>query len=251
MVQRPWKSREANNGRPTPRYYRLQDTLLRNIENGSLCPGSLIPPERRLAESYGVSVGTAKKAILNLVHEGYLYRIQGKGTFVTGTALRRESLRYYRFLEKFGDKEKELSVHLLGLRKIAGFQPANSHLQIKPTQELFELKRIFRSKESPVVFSVSYLPALLLRGIDAIPTSHFEQKTLYHTIEEKFGLPTIYNQELIGASRPPAEAARLLEIEKKHPVLFIEMLAFTYRDRPYEYRQTYCVADLRKVFRQY
>lgn len=251
MVKSPRKPRHARNGRPIPRYYRLQDTLLRHIESGSLSPGSSIPPERILAESYGVSIGTAKKAILNLVHEGYLYRVQGKGTFVTGTTLRRESLRYYRFLEKFGDTEKELSIRLIGLRKIPGFQPVNAYLQIKPAQELFELKRIFLLGKSPVVFSASYLPVLLFRGIDTAPTFHFEQKTLYGTIEEKFGLPTIYNQELIGAAYPPAEAARLLGVEKKHPVLFVEMLAFTYRDRPYEYRRAYCVADSRKVFRQY
>ena len=241
----------AKDGKPLPMYYRLQALILRDIESGSLGPGSMIPPERRLVESYGVSIGTVKKAILNLVNEGYLHRIQGKGTFVTGTTLRRESLRYYRFLERFGDKEKELSVHLTAIRKISGFLPANSHLRIKPTQDLFELKRIFFWKDTPVVFCVSYLPVLLFLGIDKIPASHFEHKTLYATIEEKFGLPTIYNRELIGAAFPPAEAARVLRILKNRPVLFIEMLAFTYRNRPYEYRRAYCLTDSRKIFRQY
>jgi len=92
---------------------------------------------------------------------------------------------------------------------------------------------------------------LLFLGIDKIPASHFEQKTLYATIEEKFGLPTIYNRELIGAAFPPAEAVRVLRVQKNRPVLLIEMLAFTYRDRPYEYRRAYCVTDSRKIFRQY
>lgn len=251
MMERQRQTLIAKDGKPLPMYYRLQALLLRDIESGSLGPGSMIPPERRLVESYGVSIGTVKKAILNLVNQGYLYRIQGKGTFVTGTTLRRESLRYYRFLEQFGDNEKELSVHLTDMRKISGFQPANSHLQIKATQDLFELKRIFLWKDTPLVFSLSYLPVLLFLSIDKIPPSHFEQTTLYATIEEKFGLPTIYNRELISAAPPPAEAARVLGVQKNHPVLFIEMLAFTYRDRPYEYRRAYCVTDSWKIFRQY
>ncbi|MCU0559699.1 MAG: GntR family transcriptional regulator [Desulfobacterales bacterium] len=251
MIQRQRQTRNVKKVKPIPRYYRLQDIILRNIERGSLSPGSSIPPERRLAESYSVSIGTAKKAILNLVNEGYLYRIQGKGTFVAGTTLRRDSLRYYRFLGKFEDKEKDLSVHLAGIRKISSLNTVNSYLRIRPTQKLFELKRIFFSKETPVVFVVSYLPVILFPGIDAIPVSHFEQKTLYGTIEEKFGLPTIYNQELIGARFPSAEAARLLKIGKKHPILFIEMLAFTYRNRPYEYRRAYCLTDSQKIFRHY
>ena len=241
----------TNDQKPLPMYYRLQALILRDIESGRWGPGSMIPPERQLVESYGLSIGTVKKAILNLVNEGYLYRIQGKGTFVTGTTLRRESLRYYRFLEDFGDKEQELSVQLTGIRKVSGFQPANSHLGIKPAQPLFELKRIFYWKDRPVVFCTSYLPAALFQGIDQIPASHFAQKTLYLTIEEKFGFPTIFNRELIGAELPPAEAALVLRIQRNRPVLFIEMLAFTYRDRPYEYRRAYGVTGSRKIFRQY
>jgi GntR family transcriptional regulator len=242
---------QANDGKPIPVYYRLQTLILRDIENGSLEPGSMIPPERRLVASYGVSIGTVKKAILNLVNDGYLYRIQGKGTYVAGTTLRRESLRYYKLLRQFGDEEKELSVRITVIRPMRGFQPANSHLGIKSNQNLVELIRVFFWKDTPVVFCASYLPKVLFRGIDKIPAAHFEHKTLYGIIEEKYRLPTIYNRELIGAGFPPAPAARALGIPADHPVLFIEMLAFTYRDRPYEYRRAYCVTDSWKIFRQY
>jgi GntR family transcriptional regulator len=185
------------------------------------------------------------------VNEGYLHRIQGKGTFVTGTTLRRESLRYYRLFKQFNEEERALSVHLTGIRKIQGAQQVNTQLGIKAGQTLFELKRIFCFKKCPVIFSVSYLPLRLFRGIDKISNSYFEQKTLFAIIEEKFGLPTIYNRELIGANLPPAEVEQALKIRKNTPVLYIEMLAFTYRDRPYEYRRAYCVTDSLKIFRQY
>lgn len=248
---RPRHPLNAQDGKPIPVYYRLQSRILQDIESGRLLPGSMIPAERRLVEAYGVSIGTVKKAVMNLVNEGYLYRIQGRGTFVAGTTLRRESLRYYRFLERFGDEEKELAVRLTGVRKIPGLQPANSYLGVRAHQPLFELKRVFFWKDKPLVLSVSYLPVLLFRGIDKIPASHFEQKTLYATIEERFGLPTISNQELIGAGFPTPEAARVLRIGPHRPVLCIDMLAFTYRERPYEYRRAYCVTDSWKVFRQY
>ena len=104
-----------NSGDPTPIYYQLQTEIQHKIENAQWRPGECIPPERRLAETYKVSVGTVKKAILNLVHDGYLYRVQGKGTFVAGTTLRPESLRYYRLLRHFSDTESKLKVRLLGI----------------------------------------------------------------------------------------------------------------------------------------
>ncbi len=211
----------------------------------------MIPPERQFVEVHGVSIGTVKKALLNLVNEGYLYRVQGKGTFVAGTTLRRESLRYYRFLENFSDREKRLSVKLIGINKIAGSEPVNSYLKIKKNKDLLEIKRVFSSEETPFVYTVSFLPESLFRGIDELPSSLFENQTLYATIEEYYGLPTIQNRELIGAMFPDIEAAKFLGVQISQPVLFIEMLAFTYKERPYEYRRAYCLAERLKIFREY
>jgi len=236
---------------PIPVYYRLQELVLKEIESGKLQPGSMIPTERQLVESYGVSIGTVKKAILNLVHQGFLYRIQGKGTFVTGTTLRRESLRYYRLLESFDGIESNLAVKPLQLKRVPGFHPASRLLGIRADQPLFELKRIFLLEGSPVVYSISYLPQNLFKRLDEYPSDEFEKKPLYAAIEEKYGLPTISNRELISAAFPSREAAEALGIPKTVPVLYMEMLAFTYRKRPYEYRRAYCLTAERKVFREY
>ena len=238
-------------GPPIPIYYQLQSIISGEIENGIWAPGRKIPTERQLAEDYGVSIGTVKKAILNLVNKGYLHRFQGKGTFVKGTILRRESLRYYRFLETFSGEKNDLSVKPIRLKRISGFHPANNYLKISPNKDLFELQRIFFLKNIPVVFSISYLPATLFKNIDKIPFTSFTQKTLYVTIEEEYGLPTIRNRELIGANFPSNEACKALKINKNNPILYIEMLAFTYKDKPFEYRRAYCVTPSLKIFREY
>ncbi len=49
-----------------PLYYRLQQEIRKHIEMGKWAPGQAIPPERQLAQDYGVSLGTIRKAILNL-----------------------------------------------------------------------------------------------------------------------------------------------------------------------------------------
>ncbi|MGD9124002.1 MAG: GntR family transcriptional regulator [Desulfarculaceae bacterium] len=82
------------NETPVPRYFQLQMDLLRGIEGGKWAPGEAIPPERKIAEQFGVSLGTVNRAIMNLVSEGYLYRLQGKGTFVSGTDIPLSSVRY-------------------------------------------------------------------------------------------------------------------------------------------------------------
>ncbi len=237
-------------GNPQPAYYRLQVELLEKIENGLWSPGESIPPERHLAESFGVSVGTVKKAVLNLVHDGYLYRVQGKGTFVAGTTLRRESLRYYRLQEAFGGKEARLKVKLLGLQQIKGKTPHNRYLKIRVNQGLYEARRVFLLAKKPVVYTVSYLPQNLFKNLHTHPLSLFEKITLYQALEKHYGVPTIYNQELFGIVTADKRIAGVLQIDHGQAVLSIEMIAFTYKDRPYEYRKAYILTNGRKVYRE-
>lgn len=53
------------------------------VFQGTFKPGQKIPPERELAESFGVSRPSVKGAIEKLVNMGFLVQRQGQGTFVT------------------------------------------------------------------------------------------------------------------------------------------------------------------------
>ena len=235
---------------PIPVYYQLQMLLKEEIENSRWMPGRRIPPERVLAESYDLSVGTVKKAILNLVNAGYLYRIQGKGTFVAGMKLQPESLRYYRFLKNFGDREDELQVKLLDLKTIKGYSAVNALLKLKPNQDLYQIKRIFLSGKRTVVYTVSYLPCKLFANLDSLPLTKFEKIPLYIALEEHYGLPTMSNRELFSAIPADGATAKIMKIRKGKPVAVIQMLSFTYKQTPYEYRKSYCLTDAKAIFRE-
>ena len=235
---------------PTPVYFQLQKELQKEIEDGRWAPGQIIPPERTIAEKHKLSIGTVKKAILNLVTEGYLYRIQGKGTFVAGMALQPESLRYYRYLEDFNDEEVELQIKLLNLKATKGIAPINGFLNLRTNQNLFELERLFYHGSKPVVYSISYIPQKMFEDLATLPKHKFENIPLYIALEEIYGLPTINNQELISAVPADSATAKKLKIQNGSPVLLIEMLSYTYKQTPYEYRKSYCLTDSRSLFRE-
>ena len=64
-------------------YVQIYSIFLEKIENGEWPAGAQIPPEDELCRIYDVSKVTVREAIQELVREGYLKRLQGKGTFVT------------------------------------------------------------------------------------------------------------------------------------------------------------------------
>lgn len=69
---------------PLPRYRQISDMLIRDIAAGRLADGERLPPERQLAETLGIAVGTLRHAIADLAERGLIRRVQGSGNYVCG-----------------------------------------------------------------------------------------------------------------------------------------------------------------------
>jgi GntR family transcriptional regulator of arabinose operon len=65
-----------------PKYQKLKDFIIEEIKCDKIAVGEKIPSENELAEAFEISRNTVRQGIGELVNEGWLYRIQGKGTFV-------------------------------------------------------------------------------------------------------------------------------------------------------------------------
>jgi DNA-binding transcriptional regulator YhcF (GntR family) len=72
--------------RKTPIYQKLKDTIVREIEGGTLKENDPILSERLLTQKFRISRISVRKAMGELIAENYLYTVPGKGTFVRGLA---------------------------------------------------------------------------------------------------------------------------------------------------------------------
>jgi GntR family transcriptional regulator, arabinose operon transcriptional repressor len=63
------------------KYSKVKETITEWITSGKVKPGEKIYSENELVKLFGVSRHTVRQAIGDLVHEGWLYREQGAGTF--------------------------------------------------------------------------------------------------------------------------------------------------------------------------
>jgi DNA-binding GntR family transcriptional regulator len=63
-------------------YEQLADHIACLIERGILRPHTALPPERRLAEHYRVSLGTARHATKLLRARGLVATVRSKGTYI-------------------------------------------------------------------------------------------------------------------------------------------------------------------------
>lgn len=239
-----------SDGPRTLAYAVVEEALRDGIERREYKPGDLVPSESQLAETFQVSVGTVKKAIQNLVAAGFLYRIQGKGTYVAGNFVRSEKLRFYRTLSDFFQPEPPYSLHFVSIEHIPPLLEANASLHIDKNAPLIRLVRMMCMDDKPFVIIHSHFEEARFPGLLDLQPKDFEKRALTVIMENDYETPTLTTQELISAMAADATLARNLCLPEGSPILCLEMLSFTYRDNPYEFRRAYCSPG-RKIFRKY
>ena len=86
-----------------PLYKQVYDLLTARLVDGYWKPSQLLPSEMLLAEELGVSQGTVRKALNQMVVEKMLQRQQGKGTFVAEYTQESDLFRFFRLREPLGE----------------------------------------------------------------------------------------------------------------------------------------------------
>ena len=232
-----------------PKYGQIQDSILSGIQKGEWSPGDKIPSERDLARMFDASVGTVRNAMQALVNQGYLVRSQGRGTFVNKSVEHTDSLRYFRFASDFEDVVQPLNIKCLQKPRPGVFPEVSKILGIEPTAKLFEVKRIFRLQQEPLVYVTSYLPQSLFPDLDGISLQLFHEIPLYLLVERKYSMPTLATKERFSAVSADAEVAKMLNLKRGTSVLKIMMVASTTRNTQYEYQVSYCNTAQRQIYR--
>jgi len=223
-----------------PFYKMVEDHLRAKISSGELGPGDLIPSEPQLAEQLGVSAGTVKKGIENLVGERLLYRHQGKGTYVSRIDFNNSLYRFF----SYGDpKGAPIRIHKeTPVRKLVpGTQQICQRLQVPPKTQVLYLERIGYEGEVPVLVEQCWWRHELVQGLEQEDV-HIPD-LLYAVVVEKFGVPVIRSEETLTAKAADAKMAEKLEVELKSPLVILNRLTYTVNDRPIEFRVTSGRAD--------
>lgn len=148
-------------GAAVPLYQQVMDNIRGEIEAGTYAPGSQIPTELELAEAYQVGRVTVRRAIEELVYEGYLTKQQGRGTFVNAPKLVRK-VRQEADVQSFSEAcrvngmrptSRLISRHVVPVSKeMAAF------LGLEEGADLLAVVRLRMADGVPVMFENNYFP---------------------------------------------------------------------------------------------
>ena len=189
---------------PIPIYHQLKEILLKKIRTGEWQPGALIPSERELCETYGISRMTARQAITDLVNEGVFYREQGRGTFVTRNKITQQLIRLTGFTEDISARGQHPSTRTLSAVMAPADELCAERLRVAVGTPIFCLQRLRLADGEPLAIEFSHLN---FKGCERLLEEDLEHQSLYRVLESKFGLPLMEADQELEAGLAAAERA--------------------------------------------
>jgi len=235
-----------NKSSPIPIYYQIEEFIKELIENGELRPGDSLPPEREYAERYQISRMTVRQAFTQLVNEGYLYRMQGKGTFVAERKIEQPLQGLTSFTEDMKARGLEPGSQLIHFEIIPATKQIAGQLLIAEYGPVYEIKRIRMADSVPMAIETNYISANLVKGL----TEQIVNKSLYAHIEGQLDLRIESASQIIESSIASQSEANYLKISKGAPVMLIQRNTFLKDNTPVEFVKSVYRADRYKFMIQ-
>ncbi len=224
-----------------PLYQRLRDEMVEKITDGEWRPDQAIPTEAELTKTYGVAIGTVRKAVDVLVAEGLLERSQGRGTFIRRPSFDASLFRFFRHLTGAGGRQiPEGRV----LARVVETPPEDvaSALGLSAKTKAIRLDRLRLIDGQVVLVEEIWLPKARFAALLDVDIAEFDD-LLYPFYESHCGQVIASAKETLTVDSANAKIAGSLGIEEGKPVVVIERLALGFDRKPLEWRRSHGAAD--------
>lgn len=204
---------------PLSLYYQVKSIIIDNIKNKVWTTNEKIPTERELCEIYKVSRITVRQALNELENEGYLYRKQGKGTFVTGQKFVQRLSKFYSFSEEIAEMGSVPGTKIISFDIVLAEQMIAEKLNIMENEKIFAIRRLRLANNEPFGIEISYIVYKYAKNLtkDAV-----EKLGLYNSLRQQCGIGPNKAIETFEAVIVTNEEAKYLETDKKAAALRLE-----------------------------
>src|SRR4051812_17131387 len=218
-------------GSPKPLYRQLKDRLLRELQVGERRPHSQLPSEREWVKKLGVSRITVRQALSELVQQGYLYTVPGKGFFVGERKNARELNAFLSFTAASESRGEIPSSKILIAKLIRASVTVAHDLEIAPGAEVVHLKRLRLTSDVPVMIQETLLPHVRCPGI---LERDLAKLSLFATMQDAYHVELVRAETTITARLADKTEKKLLGLEEPGVALEVNQLSVASDGLPVE-----------------
>lgn len=198
---------------------KIYEEIAVQIQEGSLKSGSLLPSENELAIRYETSRETIRKALKMLSEEGYIHKVQGKGSIVLDVKrldFPISGLTSFKELtQKMGQRAKTSVVVLeKGLPDLY----IRQQLKLAKNEHIWEIARVREIDGEKIILDKDFLAAKFVPNI----TEEICRNSIYEYMEGELGLSISFAKKIITVEDPTEEDRLYIDLSGFQKVVVVK-----------------------------
>ena len=208
----------------SPLYIQLREVIRSKIEEEEYLPGTAIPSENQLMETYGLNRVSVRSALAALEFEGLLKSVQGKGVFVAGPKAKRNMDTLGGFHNTMRQSGGNTATRILSkaLRQAGPYYARL--LEISPESTIWFIRRVENTAGEPVALEELYIPYSVVPGLEEVDIKLFSIYDIY----QWNGIALGEGHQTLRITRLPPMLAKHMDVPPEQAVM---EFSCTTRDR--------------------
>lgn len=232
--------------RGQPAYQVIKRRIIQALSEGVYPAGSVLPAEKVLASEFGVSIGTLRKAVDELVADGILIRQQGRGTFVAQHD--NDRLLYYFFhIVRHDGRKVTPKVQLVSFKTAKASRDQAGKLRLTVGDKIFQVTNLLSLDGEPVLMDVISIEAARFKGLTQQQFAG-RPSSIYNLYQTGFDQTVVKASERLRATAATSLQSELLNVPVGSPLLCIRRLALGFHDDPIEWRESFVCTERYEYF---
>jgi len=215
--------------------------ISRAVSDGALKPGDFLPPEKRLAEILGVSLGTVQAALQQLQLRGEIVRRSGYGSRVISTDQFANSVWHFRFVDKADGQRLIFSDQHIAIDTVKGAGIWSAFLG--ETATCCRIMRQMQLSNGARVMAFMYLHDALAPRLKDVEPGELSAVNIRTYLQDEFDVVTARAENVVLSAKADAAVAGQLDLSVGADILELQAKAYTHDEAPVYFQRILAPAD--------
>ena len=200
-------------------YKQIAASITEAIKKGILSYNDKMPTEKEICQMFGISQTTVKRAYDELIQDGLIKRIKGKGTYVTNREMYKTDLHSFYEMEILEDKSIErLKKSVILLDRTNKDIGARRELKLSSNQKYYMIVNLYTSDGNPKLLQRIYLPKHYYPSFDS---TYSEDQNIFELLEKSYHYSIQHFHSTFSAMNVSKSDALLLQIEPDEAISLV------------------------------
>lgn len=210
-----------------PLYQQLAHSIKKAVDEQKLKENDKIPAENEFCKIYDLSRTTVRQALDILEKDGYIYKLRGKGSYVSTPKIYQNRSSFSKFYDDMRSLGKVPVSKIISLKIKVADAYVREKMQLEENEMLCQIKWIRYGNNEPLIYETINLNYKLVDGIEM---KELTDKKLYDILTEEYEIKMTHGKELFYPCKLDLNEAKNLGLKENDLGMKVERIVFQGKD---------------------